>query len=427
MIAVNIGKIFLKAYNEKHGSAYQAKNFFIEKYFPLFFDEKKYMQWVTNSPFVQGIKKGAPPSPAERRERLATLTEKVSDSAADASIAIGFPSLDLTATTSGQLTNLNIPLNEEDVYLSWIGSGLGVGIQGGLSILFDRPSLLLDIFQGWEIYREYLNKTIQLRGNQINTWNGQWVTHRYNPRVYDNNDPTANFSGISATTDGGLEVSTQSWVALMYGISSTYPDSQMTGYVYNLGQTNTTVGFIPFRLPQIQRPVHLYEKYFGTSSRDQAERLFGTAFGFEKACQMGAIGINAMEPKGLREFILNGKMPIYNRQDEKKVINFNTYQIWLLAMLNKEQLWEKAHQFAISLNQYALSSEKGKKDKTNHVNTVLSSTTTKQFINNLLVVVEEAADKIPFVEMGKLVHEMPDDNVPYFLTLVRFQFASISK
>lgn len=60
MIAANIGKLFLTAYNEKHKSNYTAKNFFVEKYFPLFFDNEKYMQWITNSPFVQGVKKGKP-------------------------------------------------------------------------------------------------------------------------------------------------------------------------------------------------------------------------------------------------------------------------------------------------------------------------------------------------------------------------------
>ncbi|MEC5146592.1 hypothetical protein [Chitinophaga sp. 212800010-3] len=427
MIAVNIGKTFLKVYNEKYNSAYGAKDFFVEKYFPLFFDEEKYMQWVTNSPFVQGIKKGAPPSAVERKQKLSVLVDKIANSAADASIAIGFPSLDMTATTSGQLTSLELPLKEEDAYLSWIGSGLGIGIQGGLSIFFNKPQLLLDIFDGWMIYRNYLNKTPQLRGNQINTWNGQWIAHRYDSRLYDTQDPTAQFNGISATKDGGLEVNTQSWTSILIGICRTFPDTQLTGYIYNLGQTNTTIGFIPFRLPQIIRPVDLYEKYFGTSKKAEVEQLFGTAFGFTKACQMGSIGINAMEPKGLRDFIEKGKIPVYNEQDEEKKLNFHTYQIWLLAMLNNEQLWESAQQFAASLNQYALSSEKGKKDKTNHVKAVLSSTSQKQFLDNLTIVVEDNGANTNYEEMAKLIHMMPKDNVPYFLTLIRFHFAIISK
>jgi hypothetical protein len=434
MIATNIGKIFLKAYNEKYSCSYSPRVFFVKVYYETFFNHNKYMMTGGNSSFENPkiswdkMRSGnIPYETVERRfERFNTFLEKVATATPDASIAIGYPSLDTNATTSGQITNLDISLKQDDIYLSWIGSGLGIGVQGGISILFDKPQLLLDIFEGWKVYRNYLTQTPQLRGNQITTWNGQWIAHRYDPRTYDESDVTAGLNCLSSMKDGGLEVTTRSWVAIMSGICMAYPDSQMTGYVYNIGQTNTTIGFIPFKLPQIRRPFDLYEKYFGTSKRYEAENLFGTAFGFERACQMGSIGINSMEPKGLKEFINEGKVPVYKKEDEEKKITFNTYQIWLLAMLNNEQLWERAQQFAASLNQYALSSEKGKTDKSNHVKAVLSSVNKKQFIDKLIDVVEDAKEKTSYMEMAQLINTMPFDNVPYFLTLVRFQFAAIS-
>ncbi len=204
MIAATIGKIFLQAYNRKFGKHYDAKTFFIEKHFPLFFDHEKYMQWITNSPFVQGIKKGAAPTASERREKLNVLIRKIEQSEADASIAIGFPSLDLTATTSGQITNLRLPISHEDVYSSWIGSALGIGVQGGISILFDREQILMDLFEGWEIYRDYLECMPKLRGNQINTWNGQWLAHRYGTDFIEE-DPLVGFDPFT-TTKEGIEV-----------------------------------------------------------------------------------------------------------------------------------------------------------------------------------------------------------------------------
>ena len=435
MIATNIGRIFLKAYNRKYQSSYSAKDFFIEVYYEFFFNHNKYMMTGGNSPFENPkiswdkMRSGSIPyETVERRsERFHGFVNKVATATPDASIAIGYPSLDTNATTSGQITNLDIPLNPDDIYLSWIGSGLGIGVQGGISILFDKPQLLLDIFDGWKVYRDYLTQTPQLRGNQITTWNGQWIAHRYDSRTYDESDVTAGLSCLSAMKDGGLEVTTTSWLNIMTGICMNYPESQMTGYVYNIGQTNTTIGFIPFKLPEIRRPFDLYEKYFGTSKREEAEKLFGTAFGFERACQTGSIGINAMEPKGLKEFINEGKVPVYKKEDEEKKITFNTYQIWILAMLNNEQLWEKAQQFATSLNQHALSGEKGKTDKSNHVKAVLSSVNKKQFIDKLIDVVEGAKEKTNYLEMAQLINTMPVDNVPYFLTLVRFQFAAISQ
>lgn len=427
MIAANIGKIFLDAYNEKFKSNYSAKEFFIEKYFSVFFDHKKYMQWITNSPFVQGIKKGIPPNSDERQTKLKTLIDKITNIEADASIAIGFPSLDINASTSGQITNLNLPLKEADVYLSWIGSGLGIGVQSGLSLLFSNKQILLDLFEGWQVYRDYLDCTPGLRGNQINTWNGQWIAHRYDKLSYDEENPTASFNPFGKMKDEGMEVNTQSWTKVLIGIARNYPEMSLTAYVYSLGQMNITVGFVPFDLPRIRQPFELYNKYFGTNKREQVEQLFGTAIGFTKACQMGAIGVNALEPKGFRECMDKGVVPKYNTIDEEKTINFNTYQIWLLAMLNNEQLWEKAQQIATTLNSYSLSDKNAKKVKSQEVSNLLASVNKRQFIESLIEIVKESPETNQLTEIAKIIHAMPVDNVPYFLTLIRFQYAIVNK
>ena len=427
MIAANIGKIFLDAYNEKYQSNYSAKEFFVEKYFSVFFDHEKYMQWITNSPFVQGIKKGIPPNSVEREAKLQTLIEKIANIEADASIAIGFPSLDINASTSGQITNLNLPLREEDVYLSWIGSGLGIGVQSGLSLLFSNKQILLDLFEGWQVYRNYLNSTPGLRGNQINTWNGQWIAHRYDKLSYDESNPTASFNPFGTMKDGGMEVNTQSWTKVLVGIARNYPETTLTAYIYSLGQMNITVGFVPFDLPRIRQPFELYSKYFGTTKSEQVEQLFGTAIGFTKACQMGAIGINALEPKGFKECMDKGVVPKYNSIDEGKTINFNTYQIWLLAMLNNEQLWEKAHQIATTLNDYTKSDKSTKTTKSQEVTGLLASINKKQFIEALISIVKNSTETDQLAEIAEVIHTMPVDNVPYFLTLIRFQYAVVNK
>ena len=56
MITSTIGRIFLDAYNDKNGTSYDAKTFFVEVYHPLFFNSPKYLTWVKNSPFVQGLR-----------------------------------------------------------------------------------------------------------------------------------------------------------------------------------------------------------------------------------------------------------------------------------------------------------------------------------------------------------------------------------
>lgn len=435
MIAANIGKIFLDAYNDKFGSSFTAKEFFVEKYYELFFNHNKYLMSAGNSPLenpkISWDKMRSGQIPYEtlekRTDRFTKTVEKVENEPADASIAIGFPSLDLTATTSGQITNLNLPLKKDDVYLSWIGSGLGIGVQSGLSLLFSNKQILLDLYEGWQIYRELLNKTPGLRGNQINTWNGQWIAHRYNKRTYDPRNPTAALTPFGTMKDGGMEVTSQPWTKVLIGIATNYPNTSLTAYVYSLGQTNITVGFVPFELPRIRQPFDLYEKYFGTSNHDLAEQLFGTAFGFTRACQMGSIGVNALEPKGFRDCLTKGVVPKYSNNDDEKTINYNTYQIWLLSMLNNEQLWEKAQKIATTLNNYSLSDTNAKKVKSQDVSNLLASVNKKQFIEGLTNIVKGSENAEQLIEIAELIHVMPIDNVPYFLTLIRFQYAAVNK
>ena len=435
MIAANIGRIFLDAFNEKYKSNYSAKTFFVEKYYNIFYNHNKYMMSAGNSPLenpkISWDKMRSVQIQYETKEkrldRFTKTIQKIENEPADASIAIGFASLDLNATTSGQITNMNLPINVDDVYLSWIGSGLGIGVQSGLSLLFSSKQILLDLYEGWEIYRVFLNKTPSLRGNQINTWNGQWISHRYNKNTFDATNPTASLNPFGAMKDGGLEVNSQSWTKVLVGIASKYPDTSMTAYIYSLGQTNITIGFVPFQLPRIRQPFELFSKYFGINKREYVENIFGTALGFTEACKMGVIGVNALEPKGFRECLNKGTVPKYNQTDEEKTINFNTYQIWLLAMLNNEQLWGKAQQIAKILNTHSTSDTNAKKVKSQEVTNLLTAINKKQFIDGLTVIAKGSQSVDQMAEIAELINSMPVDNVPYFLTLIRFQYAIENK
>ena len=250
MITSNIGKIFLDAYNEEYGTSYDARSFFLEQFYPLFFDQNKYMMTAGNSPLENpklswdDMIKGKKPfeTPEQRKSRFEKLIKKIEESEADASIARGYASLDVAATTSGQVTDLKFPNSQEEIYTSWIGDALGVGVQGGFSILFSNKEILLDIFEGWKLYRTSLNETTMLKGNQINTWNGQWLSHYYDPREYNADMPLAEFSPYNTNKDGIINIETQTWTKILIGISKKYRNSQILGYIYSIGQTNTTIG-----------------------------------------------------------------------------------------------------------------------------------------------------------------------------------------
>lgn len=431
MITSNIGKIFLDAYNEKYGTSYDARPFFLEQFYPLFFDQNKYMMTAGNSPLENpklswdDMIKGKKPfeTPEQRKIRFEKLIKKIEESEADASIARGYASLDVAATTSGQVTDLKLLNSQEEIYASWIGDALGVGVQGGFSILFSKKEILVDIFEGWKLYRKCLNETSMLKGNQINTWNGQWLSHYYDSREYDADMPLAGYSPYNTNKDGIINIDTQTWTKILIAVSKKYRNAQILGYIYSIGQTNTTIGFIPFDLTQIRRPIHLYEKIFGMGDGRNVESLWGTAIGFKTACTYGTIGIKAMEPKGLRDYVYKGKQPKAHNYNN---INYNVYIIWIYAMLNNEDLWDKSQELAELLNEASCNKNKSISTKPkNLVEAMLNATNKKLFV-------EAATEIIPLIEkideyksIVKEIHSMPTDNVPYFLTLLRFQYKAL--
>ena len=195
----------------------------------------------------------------KRKIRFEKLIKKIEESEADASIARGYASLDVTATTSGQVTDLKLPNSQEEIYTSWIGDALGIGVQGGFSILFSKKEILLDIFEGWKLYRKCLNETSMLKGNQINTWNGQWLSHYYDPREYNADMPLAGYSPYNTNKDGIINIDTQTWTKILIGISKKYRNAQILGYIYSIGQAvlnpiavpHKDSAFLPLLIPNI--------------------------------------------------------------------------------------------------------------------------------------------------------------------------------
>ena len=414
MVTTNIGKIFLQAYNKV--------------FFPLVLDSPKYLQWVQNSPFVQ-MKQGQRVetlTSEERREKLSEFHQKILMGSQDASVALGYAASEEKgfATTSGQVTNMELSITAEDVYLSWIGACLGLGVKGGISILFDQPALLLDIFEGWAVYRKLLDEVPSLKGNQLSSaWNAQWLIHKYS-RLFNPKNPFAHLDPYEEKA-GVMGIKVESWTLLLIRICQHYTNPKVLGYVYGFGQMNTTIGFIPFVLSQIRRSFDFYDRLF-QMEREKAEPLWGTAFGLQKACERGVIGLSAMEPKGLRDYILAKKMPKYKQENQQQTILFHTYITWIIAMLNNEELWAKALEFATVLQNFSTGNKQGKTSNSRKVDEVLKATNKKNFIESLVEIVGNSTEVDVITKIASLVNTMPTENVPYFLTLVRFRYAEIN-
>lgn len=97
-------------------------------------------------------------------------------------------------------------------------------------------------------------------------------------------------------------------------------------------------------------------------------------------------------------------------------------------MLNNDELWVKSQKLASLLNEASSDKEKSVSTKRgNMVNTVLASVNKKQFVASISEIMPFLTedDRKSMIEIVKDVHVMPSDNVPYFLTLVRFQYKTL--
>lgn len=436
MITAVIGRTFLNAYNEKYGKALSPKAFFEDEYWELFYNHPKYMQWVTNSPFVQ-MKSGQKPhllSEDERKEKLENLFEKVEKEIPDASFALGYPASEFKeyASTSGLVSDVIIPINEDEVYLSWIGSSLGIGVAGGFTILFNNPSITIKTFEGWNVYRKYLNDPTleKLRGNQINTWNGQWLTYSLNPEEYREDFDFSELTDqkIFKVDTSLAEVATVNWSQLFFSLSSQFPNDEMMGYVYGFGQTNKTIGFIPFQLKSGGNIKEVYQNLFGDFkiNKKEFESLFGMQI--KRACELGSIGLQALRPESLKKYMTEDKNLSFKKEED--TTNYHAYKTWLVAMLtrNKEEITDYTLELAKTIQKYRAAGTKLDR-KTLIEKELFSSTSKRGFIEALTKMVKDL-DGEELVIIKKLkdeVHLMTNEEFGYFATLLKFDYAFIEK
>ncbi len=413
-----IGKKFLRLYNEREKKQYTAHQFFDEVLFILFFKSDKDLMFVHNSKFSN-----ASLSSKSSDEKLALFHKAVKEDEANSSTMVGYAAKGFKEVTSGQLTNLPNSIDSEDVYASWIGEALAVGIEGGLYLLFEREDLLWDIFQGWAMYRKFLQQTPSVKGRQIEYWNGHWLKYQLGERD-ENFDPPRPEKGVSGNE---LVLKGVSWVQLIFKLSQRYPSVSLTTYSYALGQMNTTIGFINLQLPEITRFWEWQDLLFAkndTLGRKQIEKLYEPLLTFRAACRSsGVIGLKAIEPSKLRDYFpqLNGKNKDYKLSTDESFFYFNLYKLWIIAMLNKKELLVLASKTADSL----LAIE-GKETRTAKLSSlsenIRNAKNTREFIDKLREVLDKDDTNAETLrEVMQEVLTMPNDNFPLFVTLIRFE------
>ena len=433
MYTAYMGKRLIEAINKTRKPSeemFTSRSFFDKVYYPIFFANPKFFFDSNVAPPGQALRnqKRVPLTPEVIDEQRVKIHNKIANGDVGMDIYLGGPSSDRMATTSGQITAIHREIPAEDVYASWIGTGLGALVEGGLSLLIDDDEALLTLYEGWTEYRKYLDQTATLKPHQINTWNGQWLAHRWG-RSYQP-ELTHTWSMDNEKT----ALITQTWVHLLFSLSHNYrktPDKMLTAYVYSFGQTNRTLGFIRLNLPEVFNLAELYDQLFTVPeglAKGAFEDLYKTEFGFKRACQAVTVGKRALQPKDIREFIEGKKTPAYTEGDAAKTLYFQIQETWIIAMLNNKDLITKAEALAQALTEAAQDS-RGKMVNTRRTEEALSSKSRRDFIEGLKTVMEsgDGTNAELFNDAVEEVISMPTENVPLFLTLLRFKYAYINR
>lgn len=433
-----IGKKFLKLYNEREGKNLSAEEFFEKIQFPIFFDDDKHLLHVHGSTFFQKISKDdLIGGKKESLVRLERLQNDIAQGKKSGSTYVGYAAEKITEVTSGQLSNLNPFIDKQELYSSWIGEGLSLGVRGGL-VLFDKEELLWHIFQGWKVYRKYLNQTPNLKARQIETWNGQFVYSTYvnsYESLYDYNPPIEGDEEVR----GVLSIPTIPWIKLIFALAKRFPKNSFIANAYVLSKTNSSYGFIKVFLPEMRRLYELRDEILIKKSdsilSDEEINNLSTFYNFKDACKLGTIGLRAIEPAKLREYMPKGSIT-YAQGKEFKFTNeesFKQYQlniIWIIAMLNKTELLKSATKIAeilIDIETRKSKSDRGKTTKSQESKEFLSSKSLKDFIDGLTSMIDETSEKEVLKTTLDEVLLLPTDLFPLFITLIRFEYNYIKK
>lgn len=442
MVTIEAGKIFLDAWNIGNSKSYSAKEFFDKEYFPLILNHEKYIYWVINSPFVN-LGKGMTVNTLADEDRLKLLNnfhEKIDNGYRDASIVVGMSASDEKGyqTTSGQVTNIDLNLTSEDVYLSWIGSIFTINVDTGYSILFLDKQILLDLFEGFKVYRKLLNdETIKLLPYKVSNWNGQWLNFKY-----DNDDYCKNPDFTYLTSCGffkesfkdkvliGITIETVNWAKLYFNLSQYIQKDTILSYVCYFFRTNTTIGFIPFHLNKGRYVLETYKKLFGDivsiKERKDYEALFGRAFGI--ACEYGSIGLQALEPSSIKDLFY----PKNNKLTKVSEINYKIYKTWLTAMTETEENeLDYIDNIVKTFIKIASNSKKNQKNK--FVEDLLLSDfkSKERFYINLENLIKECTPEevkiIDDLKFVKYVNNIEPYNFRNFLALLRLEYSMCKK
>lgn len=427
-----IGKKFLKLYNERKESNLTPKEFFVDIQFPIFFDDDRHLMHVHGSTFFQKV---STKETSEKREsiiRLNRLMDDVNNRKLSASTYVGFAAEGAEGVTSGQVSSLNREINDDELYSSWIGAGLAIGLKDRFSVLIDNDNILWSIYEGWSYYRQFLNQTPNVKDKEIDFWNTIWLLNKISGD-YNEKNPMDSLIIETESSLGQTRIKKKNWSEMVFFLTKYLPGQKViTVSAFKFDKTNTSLGFINIFLSEIHEMYELRDQLFIDEStsilEDRQIQELETFYNFRSACQQGTIGLKALEPAKLRDYMPRGsilwaKGQEFKFKDEESYFNYQLYKLWIMAVLNKKELLELASNTALTLTKLEAKDERGKKVLSTLSSEVRESKNLRYFIENLSKVILEIPNEADALKQTvEEVLKMPADNFPLFITLIRFEY-----
>ena len=168
MYTAYIGRRAINLYNEHmhDGDPLSPKKFFDQVFFPVVFDDDDYLIQAGNSKFGQLVRqrkkdrreaqeKGLSWEDEKPRRRQRALSDLHSlaegYSEPHNHVVVGGSARKVSATASGQVTNIDQSVEPDTFYFSWIGAATAGRGSGSftMTVLINHASQLLSLLVGW--------------------------------------------------------------------------------------------------------------------------------------------------------------------------------------------------------------------------------------------------------------------------------------
>jgi hypothetical protein len=445
MNTIYVGKLLLKILNEERGESVDAHTFFEKDFWPVMFNspDSSHLMQVHSSDFFQpsypqlAEKAGMYIAKFRKKKYLENLrVTGAGEKAPTGNIGVGFMASGPKETTYGQVTDLPIQFSEEELLCSWFGGALGIGFGGGFDFLSAEPELIRFIYSGWQYYRKLIEETPNLKGRQIETWNGLWLLHGLEHR----NDTLKAYDALSQKVGTALDASKDvvklkrpEWSDQILVLANAFGgDEPLTLHGYSFGSTNKTLGYMLVQIPKVRKFSQLFDHFVAQETEIKSmtlQEVFKAHYSMQLAARYGSLGLRALTPKDIPKHLGRDAPTISSLQKEfqKNPYQFIIYKSWIIAMLNNEELHELAEKLAKELLDYK---NRGKDsfstagDKSKNIERIWEKRYPAFFIHRLSDIVDEIPQPSEtFKDVSKAVaNKMTPDQFQLFQSLLRFEY-----